>query len=516
MPTTPISMKKLKDILRLKYGHKLTHRQIAKSLSISPSAVSRYAAKAAQVGISSWPLDEKWDDPSLKCAFLQSKPPLKKHSLPNWDEVHDELKSRKYMTLQLLWEEYVEQHPAGAYSYNHYCRMYRKWCKTLRLSMRQTHYAGEKLFVDYCGPTVRIVNPDTGEYRTAQVFVAVMGASNYTYAEATWSQQLEDWITSHVRCFDFLGGVPHVVVPDNLKSGVHKACRYEPDINPTYHQLSEHYDTAVIPARPYKPKDKSKAEVGVQIVERWIMARIRKETFFSLKQLNQRIGELLTWMNNKVMKQYGESRSSLFNRIDKPALKPLPECAYQYTYVKSVKVNIDYHVDVEKHYYSVPYTLVGKKLEAHVTGQLVSLKYEGNTIVSHPRSYLAGRHSTKDMHMPKAHQQQKWSVERFEHWAKSIGPNTLALIQSHLTGRKHPEQGYRSCLGLLNLASKYSNERLENACQRALLMRVTRLSGIKNILAKGLDSAPLPELQPDILAEIEHHNIRGQQYYQQH
>lgn len=513
MSTAPITMKKLKDILRLKYGQKLTHRQIAKSLSVSPSVVSRYAARAAQMGITDWPLDDTWDDVTLKNTFVNTKAPLKKHSLPNWQEVQNELKARKYMTLQLLWEEYVEQNPAGYYSYNHYCRMYRQWCSTLRLSMRQTHHAGEKLFVDYCGPTVPIVNPKTGEYRTAQVFVAVMGASNYTFAEATWSQKLEDWIMSHVRCFEFLGGVPDMVIPDNLKSGVQKPCRYEPDLNPTYHQLSEHYDTAVIPARPYKPKDKSKAEVGVQIVERWIMARIRKETFFSLKQLNQRIAELLKGMNNKVMRQYGESRASLFQRIDRAALKPLPECPYQFTYVKNVRVNIDYHVEIEKHYYSVPYHLVKKQLEAQVTGQVVTLKFEGNTVATHPRSYHAGRHTTQDIHMPKAHQKQQWSPERFEHWAKSIGPNTLALVQENLTSRKHPEQAYRACLGLLNLSSKYSKDRLENACQRALLTGAKRLKSIINMLNKGLDKAPIPEQQPDLLSAIEHQNIRGNGYY---
>tara|TARA_R110002124_G_C8941746_1_gene512743 strand:+ start:211 stop:1755 length:1545 start_codon:yes stop_codon:yes gene_type:complete len=513
MATVPITMKKLKDILRLKYGQKLTHRQIAQSLSISPSVVSRYAARAAKMGITDWPLDKSWDDTTLKNTFLKTKVPLKKHSLPNWQDVQNELKERKYMTLQLLWEEYAESNPAGYYSYNHYCRMYRQWCSTVRLSMRQTHHAGEKLFVDYCGPTVAIVNPNTGELRTAQVFVAVMGASNYTYAEATWSQQLEDWIMSHVRCFDFLGGVPEIVVPDNLKSAVHKTCRYEPDLNPTYHQLSEHYDTAVIPARPYKPKDKSKAEVGVQIVERWIMARIRKETFFSLKQLNQRIAELLTWLNNKVMKQYGESRSSLFERIDKPALKGLPSEPYQYTYVKNVRVNIDYHVEIEKHYYSVPYNLVKKQLEAQVTGQLVVLKHEGNTVATHPRSYQAGRHTTQDTHMPKTHQKQEWSAERFEHWAKSIGPSTLVLIQEMLTGRKHPEQAYRTCLGLLSLSSKYSKARLENACERAITTGAKRLKNITNILKNGLDKTRLPEQQPDLLSEIEHQNIRGNDYF---
>lgn len=318
---------------------------------------------------------------------------------------------------------------------------------------------------------------------------------------------------SHVRCFEFLNGVPDMVIPDNLRSGVHKSCRYEPDLNPTYHQLSEHYGTAIIPARPYKPKDKSKAEVGVQIVERWIMARIRKETFFSLKQLNQRISELVTWMNLKVMKQYDESRTSLFQRIDRPALKSLPDCAYQYTYIKNVRVNIDYHVEIEKHYYSVPYSLVKKQLEAKITGQLVTLKHEGNTVATHARSYQAGRHSTQDAHMPKAHQKQQWSAQRFEHWAKSIGPNTLMLVQENLASRRHPEQAFRSCLGLLNLSSKYSNKRLEKACQRALHTGAKRLKNITNMLKKGLDKTAMPEQQPDLLSSIEHQNIRGNGYY---
>lgn len=513
MSTAPITMKKLKDILRLKYAQELTHRQIAKSLSVSASAVSRYVARAAKMGIKGWPLDDNWDDATLRNPFLHTKTPLKKHSLPIWQTVQEELRLRKYMTLQLLWEEYSDNNPGGHYSYNHYCRMYRQWCTTLRLTMRQTHHAGEKLFVDYCGPTVAIVDPDSGEYRTAQIFVAVMGASNYTYAEATWSQQLEDWIMSHVRCFEFLGGVPHIVIPDNLRSGVQKSCRYEPDLNPTYHQLSEHYSTTIIPARPYKPKDKSKAEVGVQIVERWIMARIRKETFFSLSQLNQRISELLKWMNNKIMKQYNESRFSLYQRIDKPALQSLPQCAYQYTYIKQVRVNIDYHVEIEKHYYSVPYSLVKKQLEANVTGQLVRLTYEGNTVASHPRSYQAGRHSTQDAHMPKAHQKQQWSAQRFEDWAKDIGPHTFTLIQQNLASRKHPEQAFRSCLGLLNLASKYSKKRLENACQRALITGAVRLKNITNMLSKGLDTTPLPEQQLDLLSSIDHDNIRGNDYY---
>ncbi|EIF0665381.1 IS21 family transposase, partial [Salmonella enterica] len=300
MPTTPISMRKLKEILRLKYGAGLSHRQIGRSLAISPSVVSRYANRAAQLGIKQWPLPAEWDDAALKHAFLQTQVKMKKHSLPDWATVHKELRN-KCVTLQLLWEEYGERNPGGSYSYNHYCRMYREWLKTTSPSMRQVHKAGEKLFVDYCGPTVDITNPDTGEIRTAQIIVAVPGASSYTWAEATWSQQLEDWVMSHVRCFQWLGGVPELVVPDNLKSATSRACKYDPDVNPTYQQMLEHYNVAVIPARPRKPKDKAKAEVGVQVVERWIMARIRHETFYSLASLNQRIRELLERLNHKVM-----------------------------------------------------------------------------------------------------------------------------------------------------------------------------------------------------------------------
>ncbi|WDE07712.1 IS21 family transposase [Thalassomonas viridans] len=513
MPTAPISMRKLKEILRLKYGAQLTHRQIAASLSISPSSISTYANRAAQLGITDWPLDGKWDDATLKQAFFQTKVKNKQYALPNWLNIKNELTS-KTMTLQLLWQEYAQQHPEGHYSYNHFCRQYKTWLKSQRLSMRQHHKAGEKLFVDYCGPTMNIVNPRTGEIHTAQVFVAVLGASNYTYAEATWSQGLENWIMSHVRCFGFLGGVPELVIPDNLKSGVSKACRYEPDLNPTYQQLAEHYQTTVIPARPYKPKDKAKAEVGVQIVERWIMARLRHEIFFSLKQLNQRIRELLRDMNNRQMKKYPDSRYARFMAIDQPALKPLPVHTYTFTQVKKVRVHIDYHVEVDKHYYSVPYPLVKKQLEAHITGQQVTLYHQDGIVAVHPRAYSIGGHTTNDQHMPVAHQKhQQWSPERFERWAKDIGQDTEQLVSLYLQQRKHPEQSYRRCLGLLNLAKKYSPARLNAACARALATQVTSLKSITQMLNKGLDQQPLPNSQVERLNEINHHNIRGQGYY---
>jgi transposase len=513
MSTAPISMRKLKDILRLKYDCSLSHRQIAKSLSISPSVVSRYTNRATQLGISQWPLADKWDDASLRREFLKTTVKKRKSSIPDWSVIYQELK-HKTLTLLLLWEEYSERNPANHYSYNHFCRLYKAWLKCQKPSMRQNHKAGEKLFVDYCGPTMNIVDSNTGECRTAQVFVAVMGASNYTYAEATWSQKLEDWVMSHARCFEFLGGVPELVIPDNLRSAVSKSCRYEPDLNPTYQQLAAHYNTVVVPARPYKPKDKSKAEVAVQIVERWIMAKLRHETFFSLRQLNLRISELLTDLNQRQMKKYPGSRQSQFELLDKPVLKPLPLEPYRYTQIKQVKVHIDYHIEADKHYYSVPHLLIKQKLEVHISGELVRLYHQGQQVAVHPRSHRIGGHTTNDEHMPIAHQKHgQWSPERFEKWAADIGQLTERYVVMLLQEKKHPEQSYRACLGLLSLSKKYSPSRLELACKRALATGIHRVSGLRSILDKGLESKPLPSTQPDLLAEIEHSNIRGHNYY---
>lgn len=341
-----------------------------------------------------------------------------------------------------------------------------------------------------------------------------MGASNYTYAEATWNQGLENWVMSHARCFDFLGGVPELLIPDNLKSGTTKACRYDPDINPTYAQMAAHYNTVIVPARPYKPKDKAKAEVAVQIVERWIMAKLRHETFFSLRQLNLRIKELLVDLNQRKMKVHPGTRHSQFLTIDKPALKPLPTEPYVYTQIKMVRVHVDYHVDIEKHYYSVPHTLIKKKLEAHITGEIVKLYHQGVCVAVHPRSSKKGAHSTLDTHMPVSHRKQgEWSAQRFEKWAEDIGPKTSQLVTTLMQERPHPEQAYRVCLGLLSLSKQYTAPRLEAACERALHTGVRRLASIKSILKKGLDSQPLPEEQLDLLADIKHNNVRGNAYY---
>ena len=507
-------MRKLKELLRLKYQAGLTHRQIAASLSVSSSTVSNYVNRAAQLGLTAWPLEPEWDDRRLEQTFLQTRvQPKAARCWPDWAAIHQELR-RKGVTLELLWQEYSERHPDNHYSYNHFCRQYRAWRQTQQPSMRQTHKAGEKLFIDYCGQTVPLVDPETGELRQAQSFVAVLGASNYTYAEATLSQALEDWVMSHSRAFSYLGGVPEVLIPDNLRSGVSKACKYEPDLNPTYQQLATHFGVAIVPARPRKPKDKAKAETGVQVVTRWILAVLRHETFYSLAQLNQRIRALLDKLNRKPFKKLPGSRQSAFEQLDKPALKPLPAFPYQYTQIKPVRVHLDYHVDIDQHYYSVPHPLIKKQLEAHITEQCVTLYHQGQVVAKHKRSHRRGGHTTLKAHMPAQHQAcHDWSPGRFKNWAKDIGPHTLQWVTERLTNVGHPEQAYRACLGLLSLSKPYGKARLEAACQRAFDTGAKQLKNIQAMLKNGLDKQPALPAEPDLLSQVNHTNIRGADYY---
>jgi transposase len=379
--------------------------------------------------------------------------------------------------------------------------------------MRQEHRAGEKMFVDYAGQTVPVYDLHTNQMREAQIFVAVLGASNYTYAEATWAQTLADWIGSHGRTFAFFGGVPKLVVPDNLKSGVSKACFYEPDINPSYLDMANHYGTAVIPARVRKPKDKAKVEVAVQVVERWILARLRNRQFFSLHQLNQAIAELLENLNNKAFQKLPGSRKSAFESLDRPALNPLPSQAYQFAEWKKATVNVDYHIEVERHYYSVPHALIKKKLDVRITNNTVECFYKNKRVASHIRSHLKGRHSTIKDHMPKAHQKwAQWTPDRFIRWAGKIGPHTQKLIENVLNARTHPQQGFRSCLGILRLAKSYGDDRLEAACRRAVAIGGTSYRSVESILKHNLDQKPLPD-QSAKSSPIEHNNIRGARYY---
>ena len=507
-------MRKTKDVLRLHFETGLGQRAIARSLTMSHATVGEYLKRATRSGLS-WPLPEDLDEARLE-RLLFPPPvmiPADQRPLPDWAHIHQELK-RKGVTLGLLWEEYQGAFPAG-YRYSRFCDLYRAWVGTLRLSMRQVHVAGEKLFVDYAGQTLPIVNRHSGEIREAQLFVAALGASSQTFAEATWTQGLPDWIGSHTRAFAFFGGVPQIIIPDNLKSGVTKPCRYEPDLNPTYAEMAAHYGCAVIPARVRKPKDKAKVEVAVQVAERFILARLRHRTFFSLAEANAAINELVEQLNRRPFKKLPGSRQQLFETLDRPALAALPAQPYQFAEWRQARVNIDYHVEVDGHYYSVPYALVKEPLDVRLTATTVECLHKGQRVASHVRSFERGRHSTVPEHMPKSHRTYaEWTPQRLVSWAAKTGPATAALAEAILASRTHPQQGYRSVLGLIRLAKTYSPERLEAACQRALALRACRLKSIASILKTGLDRQPLPETtgtQRSLLPR--HDNIRGATYY---
>jgi len=506
-------MRKIREVLRLKLDCGLSKRAIARSCNIAHSTVREYLGRAETAGLS-WPLPDDLDDEALSKLLFPTPAQTSSRIIPcpDWSVIHTELR-KKSVTLRLLWVEYREEHPDG-YGYSQFCEHYRCWAKQLKPSMRLSHKGGEKAFVDYAGQTVPVVDPETGEVRQAQIFVGVLGASSYTYAEAHWSQDLPNWIGAHVRMFAFLGGVPEIVVPDNLKAGVKHPCRYEPDLNPTYQELAQHYGTAVIPARVRKPKDKSKVEVGVQVVERWILARLRNMTFFSLTSLNQAIRDLLKELNARPMRHLDRSRRELFEALDQAELKPLPERPYEFAVLKKARINVDYHVEFERHYYSVPHTL-DRHQEVYVraTESAIEILYKGNRIASHPRSHSPGRFTTQLEHMPPAHQSYlEWSPERFINWAKTIGPHTAQLVQAALESRKHPQQAYRSCLGILGLAKLYGNSRLEAACRRALPASILSYKGIKNILDAKLDQVEPEQEIPQSLSN-RHANIRGSTYY---
>ena len=504
-------MKKITDVLRLHHETDLSHRRIARACGISKGIVSKYLALAEAKEIP-WPLPEGWDESELEAQLHPSTDKPARFVEPDFPTLHQELK-RKGVTLQLLWSEYATAHGTQAYRYSQFCYHYQQWRRHQKRSMRQIHKVGEKLFIDYCGPTVPVVDRSTGEIHPAQVFVAVLGASNYTYAEATWSQKLPEWIASHQRAFRFFGGTSELLVPDNLRSGVSTACRYAPEPNETYQELARHYGTAILPARPYKPKDKAKAEVGVQVVERWILARLRHHTFFSLAELNQAIAELLTDLNERPFQKLLGCRRSAFELLDQPVLKPLPTVAYEYAEWKQAKPGIDYHVEVEKHYYSVPHRWVGHVLDVRATASVVEVFHKGQRVASHPRTYKGG-FSTLPQHMPKAHRQHReWSPGRFLNWAKEVGPCTLEVVKRQLVDRPHPEHGYRSCLGLLSHARRYSKPRLEAACERALQIHSPSYRSVTSILKQGLDQQPLPQ-DEEAQAELPlHTNVRGPDYY---
>jgi transposase len=513
MPAERLTMRKTKEVFRLKFDCQLSNRKIAESCLIARSTVAEYLFRFQQAALS-WPLPEAMDDARLEELLFPPTvlPPSIERPLPDWLYIHSELR-RKGVTLSLLWQEYKAQHPTG-YQYSQFCYWYRQWAKKIDPVMRQEHRAGEKLFVDYAGMTIPVYDHQAAKAREAQIFVAVLGASNYCFAEATWTQSLPDWIASHARAFAYFGGVPWIVVPDNLKTGITKACFYEPDINPTYLDMANHYGTAVIPTRVRKPKDKAKVETGVQIVERWILARLRDRQFFGLHSLNQAITLLLAELNQKPFQKLPGNRKSLFEALDRPALKPLPAYPYQYAEWKKARVNIDYHIEVDRHYYSVPHQLIQKQLDVRITPTTIECFYKNKRVASHIRSYQQGRHTTVKEHMPKSHQKwAEWTPQRFIHWAGKIGPQTVQLIENILNSRRLPQQGFRSCLGVLRLAKSYGDQRLEAACKRAVAIGGTSYRSVESILKHNLDQKPLID-ETAAVAPISHINIRGAHYYQ--
>ena len=508
-----LSMRQTREILRQKWALGRSHREVAQSLAVSIGAISSALARARAEGLS-WEVVEGLGELELEQRLYGSTaggPSAR--PLPDCAEIHTEL-GKKGVTLQLLHIEYLERHPDG-YAYSRFCDYYRRWRGQQKRSMRQVHRAGEKLFIDYSGQKPEIVDPQSGEVREVELFVAVLGASNYTYAEATESQRSADFIASHVRAFEYFGGLTELLVPDQLKSGVTKACRYEPGLQRTYQEMAEHYGIAAMPARPRKPRDKAKVEVGVQVVQRWILAVLRHETFFSLAELNARIRALLDRLNDRPMRAYRASRRDLFERLDQPALRPLPAQPFVFAEWKLAKVNIDYHVELDGHYYSVPHALVGEPVELRFTAGTLEVYSRGQRVASHLRSRHRGRHTTDPSHMPKSHQKHMaWTPSRLIHWGESVGEATGALVAAILADRPHPEQGYRSCLGILRLGKRYGDDRLEAACARAHRVRARSYRHVESILKNGLDrvgprdarTAPQPSLPL-------HENVRGSDYY---
>jgi transposase len=515
MPAERVSMRRVREILRLKFECGMSDRGIAVAADVARSTVRLCLTRVAAAGIT-WPLPAALTDAGLEAMLFTAsgrgaqlggrhKPE------PDWATIHHELR-RPGVTLLLLWEEYRQAQPGG-YGYSRWCELYRGWERRLSPTMRQAHPAGERLFVDYAGQTVEVADGG-GELRAAQIFVAVLGASNYTYAEATWTQSLPDWIGSHVRALTFLGGAPRQFVPDNLRSAVLRANWYEPGINPTYRDLAAHYGVAILPTRVRRPRDKAKVEAGVLVVERWILARLRHQRFFSLAELNAAIAALTAELNARPMRKLGVSRRQLFEELDQPALSPLPTEPFVYAEWRIRRVSLDYHVDIDGHYYSAPHRLLREQVEARITERTVELFHKGERVAAHLRSGMRGRHTTLAEHMPRAHRRHaEWTIERIGQEAAAIGSATAALTALILESRPHPEQGFRACLGILRLVRSYGRERVEAACGRGLEIGARSYGSVQSILRHGLDRQPPAAASRAGELPLTHPNIRGSGYY---
>jgi transposase len=505
-----LTMRQIRQMLRLHHDG-VSAREIGRTLGVARSTVQDNLKRAAAAGLA-WPLEAELTEDILEQRLFARagvRSGFRRRSEPDWAALVRELK-RPGVNLMVLWEEYRDRHPDG-YGYSRFCDLFREFERRLSPVMRQHHAAGDKVFVDYSGKKIGIVDPGTGVVREAEIFVAVLGASNYTYAEATWSQTLPDWIEAHVRMFRFLGGVPRLVVPDNLKSGVHKASFYEPEINRSYGMMAAHYDVGILPARPRKPRDKAKVEAGVRFAQSYILGRLRHQSFFSLGEVNAAIAVVLGRINAHVMRRLGVSRHDLFASVERPALKPLPETDYEFAEWRLARVGLDYHVEVHSFFYSVPHALIREQVDVRIAVRTIEVFHRGKRVAVHQRRYGGRRHGTDPDHMPSAHRRYAaWTPERFRRWARSIGPSTEGLVVAVLANRPHPEQGFRTCLGVLRLFRGLDPARAEAVSARAVAIGALNYKSIASILANKLDR---DARQPESAAVIDHPNVRGPDYF---
>lgn len=505
-------MRKTKEILRLKFEGGLGNHTIGRALSVSASTVWDTVARFQAAGLP-WPLPPEMGEAELERLLYRRRedPQANPARIPSWPRVQAELR-RKHVTLRLLWEEYKVEYPDG-YQYSWFCERFREWRKTIDLVMRQEHTLGERVFIDWAGVTIPVIDPETGEVRPCYLFLGVLGASNYTYAEPSLSQDLASFLAAHVRMFDYFGGVPELLIPDNLKTGVTSPSYYEPDLNPAYTTLAEHYGCCVLPTRPGRPRDKAKVEAGVLFVERRICARLRRRRFFSLDEVKIAVAEELVLLNERAFQKLPGSRRSVFVAEEQPALRPLPARPYEHKDRKSARVHIDYHVELFGHFYSVPYQLAREKVEVRYTTAVVEVFHQGIRVASHARDDRKGRATTCLEHLPPKHRHYaEWTPERFSAWAAQMGPETVRLVEAVMGRHRHPALGYRSCLGILRLESRYGATRLEAAAARTLAIGGTTYQSVKHILKAGLDREPLPSCAPRP-EPLFHENLRGPDYF---
>ena len=503
-----MALRMIKDVIRLKWASQMTHEDIAAALKVSKGVVAKYVSLASAAGLD-WQTVQDWDERDLVARLLPRSAQASAVVVPDWGRIHREL-DRKGVTLMLLWQEYVAEHSeARTWRYTQFCEHYKTFASRLKRSMRQHRRAGEKLFIDFAGPTVALTSGER-----AQVFVAAMGASSYTFACATPSQKLEDWIGSMVRALEFYQGVPQLIVPDNARAVIADPDRYEPRANQTVLDFARHYGTSVLAARPASPRDKATAESAVQVVTRWILARLRHQRLDTVAQVDAAIAALLPSLNGRAFQKLPGSRASTFAELDAPVLMALPPSRYEIARFKPVKLHIDYHVEIDGHRYSAPHALVGQTLEARITARGIELLMRGNRVASHARSSRRGGFTTVDEHMPAAHRAHRdWTPQRLIDWGQRVGLATGEVITRILQHNKHPEHGYRSCLGLLGLAKRYGRARLEAACERALVLGVFKYRHVRDILANNLDRLPAHDPDSDWISP-HHPNVRGPGHYQ--